>query len=167
MASLVPSQLGHPGGWGSSSLPREHGAADSGLLSSCTCALLLPPSPSCLCTASSLGPPALTRCLPRTHRLCPSRYGAHTHWGPCLPLSLRLLPSPSVCFCFGGGMEIVGPRGCVRWARQGQADTPVRRPTSSRSVCVSIAGAVQHGEPINQPGIGSHWLFRRVWIFRG
>lgn len=125
------------------------------------------PAPSCLRTASSLGPPALTRCLPRTHRLCPSRYGAHTHWGPCLPLSLCLLPSPSVCFCFGGGMEIVGPRGCVRRARQGQADTPVRRPTSSRSVCMSIAGAVQLGEPINQPGIGSRWLFRRVWIFRG
>lgn len=167
MASLVPSQLGHPGGWGSSSRPLGTRHCRPRAPVFLHFSLLLPPSPSCLCTACSLGPPARTHCLPRTHMLCPSRYGAHTHWGPCLSLSLCLLPSPSVCFCFGGGMEIVGPRGCVSWARQGQADTPIPRPTSSRSVCVSIAGAVQHGEPINQPGIGSRWLFRRVWSFRG
>lgn len=43
---------------------------------------ILPPSPSCLRTACSLMPAALTCSLPGVHTLCPSRYGAHTYSGP-------------------------------------------------------------------------------------
>ena len=64
-------------------------------------------------------------------------------------------------------MKITGQGRCVSSAWQSQAATPCSEAHLLQAVCVSTAGAVQHGEPIDQPGGGSPWLFRRAWLLRG
>lgn len=49
-------------------------------------------------------------------------------------------------------MKITGQGGCVSSAQQSQAATPCPEARLLQAVCVSTAGAVQHGEPIGQPG---------------
>lgn len=124
-------------------------------LPSCRVRPLLPRS--CLRAACARATATLTRALPGARAVSAGAAPAPLGAVPACRAACCHLPVSLLLFLRRGGGYAFAEAGRRR----------VLRPTASRCVCVSVAGAVQHAEPVSQPGAGPPWLFRRVWIFGG